>query len=523
MNSSFYNGVSGIKVHQFGMDVWADNVSNINNNGFKAVRPEFSNVFSQTLTQSYFSPAFGQVGLGAMGQTTAMDQKGGSFVDSDNPFDMGIKGEGWFGTIDRNGEIFYTRKGDFSLDAVGNLVAKNGNFLLGTLGNNIKNGKVLPLNEIKLASATAQTNMQFPKTLSMDALATTTVTLKGNLNPQVKKDFVETTLDDKDIVQKVDKDTKKLTIDGTLTNTKGVLEPKVGDIIFITMTDKNKKTQKVEATLDKDNKWSLKEYDVSMLDTSEPLTITASIKSKQEIATKETFSTPIITTEGKKYLLKVNFIKQVPQEGEGTVWNTTATIEDEKKKVLQTQEGVVSFSKTGGLLSSTLKTIENGTAKIDLNFGDAKEGVNGGFGGVTAITSGIYGKNGIEANGHLKGDLTRYQVDQYGYIMAVFNNNKSVAVGRIPVYHFQNDQGLTRVGGNYFQESANSGKAIFYTDKDGKVNLGTTLVTQKLETSNVNLATALTEVIVMQKAFHASSKSITTSDQMIQQAINMKR
>lgn len=523
MNSSFYNGVSGIKVHQFGMDVWANNVSNINNHGFKAVRPEFSNVFSQTLTQSYFSPGFGQVGLGAMGQTTAMNQKQGGLVETDNPFDMALQSEGWFGTMNKSGEIFYTRRGDFTLDSNGNLVAQNGNFLLGTLGNNIKNGKVAKINEIKLAATAAQTKMQFPKSLAMDAKPTTNVTIKGNLNPQIKKEIVSIDLDKKDVTTTHDKATKKLNIQGTIENTKGILDPKNGDTVLITITDKKNIKKQIEASLKEDKTWELKEFDTVGLDDTEELKISASLKTKQEVANKETFIAPIVTPKGKKHTLSINFTKKIPQTTEGTAWDAIVTISDEKKKVVETQKGTMTFSKTGGILSSSIENIKNGTSQINFNTGNTKASKNGGFDGITAISSETYGKKNIETDGHIAGELTKYQVDKNGYIMAIFDNGETSSVARIPVFHFQNDQGLSRVGGDYFQQSGNSGNAIFYTNKDGEAIPGTSFATKYLETSNVSLATALTEVIVMQKAFDASSKSITTSDQMIQKAINMKR
>ena len=107
--------------------------------------------------------------------------------------------------------------------------------------------------------------------------------------------------------------------------------------------------------------------------------------------------------------------------------------------------------------------------------------------------------------------------------VAEFSNGKSALVAKIAVYHFQNDQGLNKIGESLFRYSSNSGKPIFYTDKNGNAIQGTRILANKLETSNVVFATALTELIVMQKGFDASSKSITTSDQMIQNAINMKR
>ena len=114
-------------------------------------------------------------------------------------------------------------------------------------------------------------------------------------------------------------------------------------------------------------------------------------------------------------------------------------------------------------------------------------------------------------------------MDSSGNIIANFDNGKSSTIAKVAVYHFQNDQGLTSASSNLFEQSSNSGQAIFYTDKNGNAFNGSTIFNHRLEGSNVSFATALTELIVVQKAFSASSKGITTSDELLQNAINMKK
>ena len=73
-----------------------------------------------------------------------------------------------------------------------------------------------------------------------------------------------------------------------------------------------------------------------------------------------------------------------------------------------------------------------------------------------------------------------------------------------------------------FIQSNNSGKAFFYSNGENYIN-GDKILTKKIENSNVQTSVAMSELIIMQKAFDANAKSITTSDQMIQRAINMKK
>jgi len=116
-----------------------------------------------------------------------------------------------------------------------------------------------------------------------------------------------------------------------------------------------------------------------------------------------------------------------------------------------------------------------------------------------------------------------YYIDNNGILLASFSNGKTIPISKVATYHFQNEAGLEKVGNSKFKESSNSGKATFYTDAKGNFVDPSHVKSSKVELSNVDLTTALTELIAMQKAYDASSKSITTSDQMIQNAINMKK
>ena len=129
MMRGFYNGVSGIKTQSFGMDVWSNNISNINNVGFKASIPEFKNLINQNLVSAGSGPTSDQVGLGATKQTTALDMSNGSFQSTDNNFDLAIGGDGFFGVVDKTGKNYYTRTGTFDIDAAGNQVP-NGSYTI---------------------------------------------------------------------------------------------------------------------------------------------------------------------------------------------------------------------------------------------------------------------------------------------------------------------------------------------------------------------------------------------------------
>ena len=104
----------------------------------------------------------------------------------------------------------------------------------------------------------------------------------------------------------------------------------------------------------------------------------------------------------------------------------------------------------------------------------------------------------------------------------VLEDNKAVLqeAGKIEMVNFSNPGGLEKVGGNLFRSSANSGDAVtgFATDQ----GFGT-MQSGFLEMSNVDLAEEFTELIVAQRGFQANTRTITTSDEILQELVNLKR
>ncbi len=112
-----------------------------------------------------------------------------------------------------------------------------------------------------------------------------------------------------------------------------------------------------------------------------------------------------------------------------------------------------------------------------------------------------------------------YAVDAYGVISAVSLTGAKVTVGRLVLATFNNSTGLEKTGSSYYEESANSGDALFnfVGNTCGTLNSGS------LEMSNVDLSTELTNMIITQRGFQANSRVITTTDSMLEELINLKR
>ncbi|MDD3324046.1 MAG: flagellar hook-basal body complex protein [Sulfurospirillaceae bacterium] len=524
MNTSFYNGVSGIKTSQFGLDVWAENISNVNSSGYKSASPEFATLFSTTLSDSYFEGTINNKGLGSRPLATTTNLQQGILVDTDSTFDMALSGEGWFGVTDSNRDIFYTRNGAFTKDANGDLIDSFGNYLLGTSGGNISGNTIAFLESIPLSTPSAQNIINLPDELTLPPEPTDRLSYKANLNPEVIVDYADIMLDTSAYTPTIDTLNKKATVSGDISNTLNIQNPLEGDVVLLTFTDQNGRSVDTGTRIDATFNWSVTDFDISALDMTGPITTQAVLRTEQEIQNVEHFATGVISPEGDRDILDMVFTKRVPQPTSGTIWDAVLNVTDTDGNILSTATGVVSFNTDGSLLSNTLTAIDNGGVSIALNFGTPYDPAtpNSGYDGLSSLTN-VETINVADSNGYVAGNLKNYEVDAAGQVQAVFDNGRNVPVAKVGIYHFRNDGGLERVGSSMFRQSSNSGEAIFYTGPAGEIINGATIVNRRLEGSNVDLATALTELIIMQKAFDASAKSITTSDQMIQNAINMKK
>lgn len=227
-----------------------------------------------------------------------------------------------------------------------------------------------------------------------------------------------------------------------------------------------------------------------------------------------TMSSAVIDGNDVKNDLRLEFTRSAVQPTVGTSWDVVAKVRSlDGETVYDTKTGTISFGSSGNLLSTTLSTIDNNGTSVQINLGTAFEGI------VSLDNADITASS--LADGTQGGDLVGYGINQNGEVIATFSNGRQSSVGKVAVYHFQNDVGLNRVTGTRFKESDNSGAPIFYQDANGKNIIGTKIRNYTLEGSNVTLTTGLTELIVLQRAYDANSKSVTTADQMIQKALNM--
>lgn len=145
MLRSMYSGISGLRNSQTKLDVVGNNIANVNTYGFKKGRITFKDMVSQNMAGATGSsiPATNiggvggtnprQVGLGAQIASIDTIATQGNLQTTNRTLDLGISGDGYFTVYDGSGTPFYTRAGNFYLDADGNLVSSEGYSLIGQM------------------------------------------------------------------------------------------------------------------------------------------------------------------------------------------------------------------------------------------------------------------------------------------------------------------------------------------------------------------------------------------------------
>lgn len=126
----------------------------------------------------------------------------------------------------------------------------------------------------------------------------------------------------------------------------------------------------------------------------------------------------------------------------------------------------------------------------------------------------------VARNGSEGAELTNISFAQDGSIIGEYSNGVATAIGRLAMANFANPEGLTRSGDNMFSASVASGDAQIGVAGEGEFGV---LSPGSLEGSNVDLAQEFTNLVIAQRGFSANSRVITTSDEMLQDLVNIKR
>jgi flagellar hook protein FlgE len=172
----------------------------------------------------------------------------------------------------------------------------------------------------------------------------------------------------------------------------------------------------------------------------------------------------------------------------------------------------LAFDPTTGQLTTTPVTddvvLPDGTTTVSIDFSSMTR-----FGGPKSA-------NVKSADGYPAGSLQGFQISGDGSLTGVFSNGQKTLMAKVALAGFNNPMGLEKAGNSTYRSTTNSGNAQINVPGSGGVG---TLLGGAVEMSNVDLAGEFTNLIIAQRGFQANSRVITTSDQMLQDLVDIKR
>lgn len=516
MLSSFFSGISGLLASSTAINVVSNNISNVNTVGYKSSSVSFEDVLYQTISTS---SGTAQVGSGTAVSAIKTDFSSGSLETTSSSTDLAISGSGFFIVEDAaTGQTYYTRAGSFDLDSDGNLVDSNGYVVQGKVidqttgtASGVDTDVVISQSpsqpnatdyigmNVNLQSSSEWAGTVGDITLTSGTEAVTAVTASEGEYP-VTGDYTIS----------YDVDTGDLTL--TIGTTSYTVEDVTAGTTYTNFGDSGLDivTSSTLPTADSVQAVTLSGFDVD----------------DAESTSNYSSSITVYDSLGQSHTVNVYFNKTSEDDSTGlSTWSWVAEIDAADSATGENTiagTGTLVFNSNGVLISggdsqTVTFNFSNGAEQnqtIDIVFGSDTEG------GTTTQYSSSSTTSYQTQDGYPPGTLQSISVDSDGIISGVYSNGQTVALYELTLASFNNPDGLQKEGENLYTATLESGTA--YTGAAGTSGLGS-IKSNALEESNVDLATEFVKLIIAQRAFQANSKVITTSDEVLETLINIKR
>lgn len=574
--SSLFAGVSGLNANGTALSVIGNNIANLATVGFKGSKATFADLISSSISGG--SGAV-QTGIGVALTSVQGDFSQGSLATSSNTLDMAIDGNGFYVVKDAQGGTFYTRAGQFRLDENNDVVDPSGFKLQGFLADTT--GTITgTIGDISLPSTTAapkatttalvaaNLNSATPVTgvegniVGSAASATTTAAGNNSFNINLNGDGAQTVtvangLTGASLATAIQNAVRGLTpTDPFLTaaytgftasvNSSGVFTFTSG--IAGTTNDTTTNTGTVAVTA---NGADTLASNLSLL-TGTSTTGTDFQLSNPTSTSNFSTSMTVYDSLGNSHLLTTYFTKAgantwnynvVASSSDIVTANYNSSNIDTTLGIVKVGSGTLTFNTDGTLDRESVVTRYNtGTAagtsgttpdqlQIDFNGATPNQLIVMNFGS-SVTTDGGSGLDGTTQfgstsalvqqtqDGYAAGSLQAFSVDANGTISGRFSNGQLRALAQVVLARFPDPIGLTRTGKNTFAQSGNSGQPV--TGAPDSAGLGS-VKSNSLELSNVDLGQSFIDMIAAQRGFQANSRVITTSDEILQELVNLKR
>lgn len=494
MLRSMYSGISGMRVNQTKLDVAGNNIANVGTTGFKGSRVRFQDMLSQNVSQALgpgrntggVNPR--QVGLGVQvaGIDTIVTQ--GMMQPTGRNLDVAVDGTGYFvvgrGPLpESNGEsidvdsvnhtmrggnleVSFTRDGSFTLDHEGNLLTSDGYRIMG-YSLSEKSGT-----NVNTLSIDYDKNgfVSFVDCDSKDGLVNSGSLVPLRIPDSIRVNAVNIGTDNDGIeMDYVGSGDKNDIVTASKINTDGAKFEGKADL-------------KVQIKF-------IGEDDGSGTITYSPKVFINGEQLLNEDGTKGDFNSPLTQTEIEAHI-------------KGKLGYSTATTErqEEIEKLAKEQARDIIGNSTINLTEPEVSD-EVDKSKYEWSYT-------------------------LKSEGDKK--VRSFSIEKEGIIKAVLDDGSVSALGQIAMASFKNPEGLSKLGKNLLQNTANSGQPIIRSGigTDSALDNGDgygDMLQGMLEMSNVDLAEQFTDMIVTQRAFQAAGKMISTGDEILQEIINLKR
>ena len=181
---------------------------------------------------------------------------------------------------------------------------------------------------------------------------------------------------------------------------------------------------------------------------------------------------------------------------------------------------------TGSVASAGYAAGTSATMSLSMDFGSGPQtiqlslGTYGGSTGVTQYAGTTYNLEGLSQDGVPPGSYSGVTAQANGNIVINYNNGQTRTIAQVPVITFNNPNALQRQNGQSFTATVGSGTPLA---EQASTNGAGNLVVSSVESSNVDIASEFSKLIVAQRAYSANTKVVTTAEDMLQQTIDMKR
>lgn len=237
-------------------------------------------------------------------------------------------------------------------------------------------------------------------------------------------------------------------------------------------------------------------------------------------AAEDMFTVPMTVYDslGNAYKVEVQFWKTAA-DASGSTWKWNIPSSAGTEYETTQASGDISFNAEGIIIPAGATPENPVVITPDPETGTGAFNVKMDFSMLTAFAA----DNSVKpqsVDGYSSGSLVTFSVGSDGILTGIYDNGQQQALGLMAISGFENPAGLQKVGDNMYIPTTNSGdyKAV----KAGSGGVGT-LNPGTLEMSNVDLSKEFTEMIITQRGFQANSRIITTSDEMLQELVSLKR